>query len=269
MDIFQAILLGFVQGITEFIPVSSSGHLEIVQFIFDFPVENFHYFLEFINLGTLLALLIYFHKRIWKILKDVFSEHNYRLAINLVITTIPAGVIGLLLADLIENSDFFNSLITVCIAMGVVGLLMLLIEHLPHLSELKDENSLTPSRALVIGLSQVVALIPGASRSGTTIIAGRIVGLDSKSAAEYSFLASIPIMCGVCLKLFTSETGRVYFGENFGMLLLSNAVAFVIGLLALKFLLRFLKQPGALQSFGRYRIVLSCIVLGVMLILSA
>lgn len=268
MDIFQAMLLGFVQGITEFIPVSSSGHLELIQHIFNFPSENFHYFLEFINLGTLLALLIYFRKRIWTILQDIFSERNYRLAINLVITTIPAGIIGLLLAGMIEENDFFSSLITVSVAMGIIGILMLVIDRLPHLSNLKDESHLTPARALIIGLSQVIALIPGASRSGTTILAGRIIGLDSKSAAEYSFLASIPIMCGVCLKLFTSETSRVYFGENLGMLLLSNLIAFVVGLVALKFLLRFLKKPGALQSFGRYRITLACIVIGVVLILS-
>ena len=128
MDIFQALLLGLVQGLTEFIPVSSSGHLEIVQHIFNFPAENFHLFLEFINLGTLLALLFYFRERIWKIIKDVFGEKNYKLAINIVITTIPAGLIGLLLSDLIENSDFFSSLFTVGAAMGIVGIIMVVIE---------------------------------------------------------------------------------------------------------------------------------------------
>lgn len=185
MDIFQAILLGIVQGLTEFIPVSSSGHLEIVQHIFGFSGENFHLFLEFINLGTLLALLIYFHKRIWKIIKNVFRERNYKLAINIVITSIPAGLAGLLLASWIEDNDFFSSLFTVSIAMGLVGLVMIFIDRIPHMSDLKDENQLTPKRALIIGLSQVLALIPGTSRSGTTIVTGRIVGLNSESAAEY------------------------------------------------------------------------------------
>ena len=99
----------------EFIPVSSSGHLEIIMHLFNMEAANFHLFLEFVNIGTLLALLLYFHKRIWKILKDVFMERNYKLAINLVITTIPAGVIGLILSSFIEQNPFFNSLITVCL----------------------------------------------------------------------------------------------------------------------------------------------------------
>lgn len=268
MDIWQSILLGFVQGLTEFIPVSSSGHLELVQQIFQFSGENFHLFLEFINLGTLLALLIYFRKRIVRIIKNVITEHSYKLALNILITSIPAGIIGLVLGDVIENNDFFNSLYTVAIAMTVVGLIMVIIDRLPHLSSLKNENSLSPGRALIIGLSQTFALIPGTSRSASTIIAGRLVGLDSESAAEYSFLASIPIMCGVCLKMFLSSTGRNYFAANFGPLLLGNLVAFLVGLFALKFLLGYLKKPKSLQTFGKYRIVLGLLVLGVLLILA-
>lgn len=268
MNIFEAILLGFIQGITEFIPVSSSGHLEITQHIFNIQSsDNFHLFLEFINLGTLLALLIYFRKRIWRIIKDVFSNRNYKLAINIVITTIPAGLAGLLLSDFIENNGFFSSLITVSIAMGIVGLIMMFIDRLPHMSELKNENHLTPIRALFIGLSQIFALIPGTSRSGTTIITGRLVGLDSESSAEYSFLASIPIMCGVCLKMFLSSTGRNYFAANIGILALSNLIAFIVGLFALHYLLRYLKKPHSLQTFGRYRVIVACLVLGTTLIL--
>lgn len=268
MNISEAILLGFIQGITEFIPVSSSGHLELAQHIFSIQSsDNFHLFLEFINLGTLLALLIYFRKRIWRIIKDVFKNRNYKLAINIVITSIPAGLAGLLLSDFIENNSFFSSLITVSAAMGIVGLIMIFIDHLPHMSELKNENHLTPIRALFIGLSQIFALVPGTSRSGTTIIAGRIVGLDSESSAEYSFLASIPIMCGVCLKMFLSDTGRAYFAQNLGILTLSNVIAFIVGLFALHYLLRYLKKPHSLQTFGRYRVIVSCLVLGTILIL--
>lgn len=268
MDIFQAIILGLVQGLTEFIPVSSSGHLEIIQHIFGMSGDGFHYFLEFINLGTLLALLIFFHERIWKILKNVFRERNYKLALNILITSIPAGIVGLILGGLIEESDFFSSLYTVGVAMGVVGLIMIIIDKLPHMSTLENENHLTPARALAIGLSQTFALIPGVSRSGSTIITGRIVGLDSESAAEYSFLASIPIMCGVCLKMFLSESSRIYFVENLNALFFANLVAFVAGLFALKYLLKYLKKPGSLQTFGRYRVILACLVLGVMLIIA-
>lgn len=266
MEIWQGLILGAVQGITEFIPVSSSGHLELAQYLMGLNGDNFHLFLEFINLGTLLALLIYFRKRIVRIINNVFKEKNYKLAINVVITCIPAGLAGLLLSDLIENNNFFASLFTVASAMGIVGLLMIFVDKLPHMSELKNEDHLTPRRALFIGLMQVFALIPGTSRSGTTIVAGRIAGMDSESSAEYSFLASIPIMCGVCLKMFLSDNGRQYFAENLGVLLLSNLVAFVVGLLALKFVLDYLKKPKSLQSFGRYRVVLAALILGIMLI---
>ena len=267
MDIFEAILLGLVQGITEFIPVSSSGHLEIVRQIFQFSSENFHYFLEFINLGTLLALLFYFRKRIWKIITNVFRERNYKLALNIVITCIPAGLAGLILGDLIENSNFFNSIFTVAAAMGIVGLIMVVIDKLPHMSKLDNENHLTPVRALLIGLSQTFALIPGTSRSGTTIIAGRLTGLDSESAAEYSFLASIPLMLAVCLKMFLSTNARAYLFANLGPLLLSNLVAFIVGWVALTFVLSYLKRPKSLQTFGKYRIALACLVIGIMLII--
>lgn len=268
MDILQAILLGFVQGITEFIPVSSSGHLELVQQIFQFNAENFHLFMEFINLGTLLALLIYFRKRIWRIIVGIFKEKNFRLALNIVITTIPAGVIGFLLADFIETAPFFASLFTVAAAMGIMGIVMIIVDSLLKKSRLKNENELTPLRALFIGVMQVFALIPGTSRSATTIVAGRITGLNSESAANYSFLASIPVMCGVCLKMFLSESSRAYFAENLGTLLISNLVAFVVGLFALKFVLGYLKKPKSLSTFGKYRIVLSFLVLGTLLILA-
>lgn len=267
MDILEAILLGFVQGLTEFIPVSSSGHLELIRQIFGFNGENFHLFMEFVNIGTLLALLIYFRKRIWKILQNVFLEKNYKLALNILITSIPAGVIGLLLSGFIEENGFFSSLFTVCTAMGLVGLVMIAIDKLPHASKLASENELTPVRALAVGLAQVFALIPGVSRSGSTIIAGRLAGMNSESAAEYSFLASIPIMCGVCLKLLIDGDSYAYLSENLGAVVLSNLVAFVVGLVALKFLLKYLKKPKSLQTFGKYRVILACFVLGVMLIL--
>ena len=267
--LWQALLLGLVQGLTEFIPVSSSGHLELVEYLFNFQADNFHIFLECINLGTLLALLIYFRRRIWKILCDIFRERNYRLAINLVITTIPAGLAGLLLGDLISENPFFSSIITVCAAMGIVGLLMMVIDYLPHLKSLKNEDQLTPVRALIIGILQVFALIPGTSRSGTTIIAGRLMGLDSESAAEYSFLASIPIMGAVCLRLFLSDTSRAYLAANLGTLIPANIVAFLVGLVALRFLLRYLKKPKSLQTFGRYRVIVACLVLGATLIFAS
>ena len=266
MNIFESIFLGLVQGITEFIPVSSSGHLELAQQILGSSPEDFHYFLELINFGTLLALIIFFRHRIIKILGDIFRRRNFHMLINLLLTVIPAGVIGLLLSDIIDSNGFFSSLYTISIAMALIGLVMVMIDKLPHLSKLKNDDKLTHPRALTIGLAQTFALIPGVSRSGSTNIAGRIMGLDSKSAANYSFLASIPLMTAVCLKSLVSSSSRAYIADNLGLLALSNLVAFIAGMIAISFIMKFLAKPKSLQAFGYYRIILGSIVLILLLI---
>ena len=259
MNILESTVLGLVQGITEFIPVSSSGHLEITQRILGAGgrAEDFHFFLELINFGTLFALLFYYRQTIWEILQRVFVKKDYKLALNILITSIPAGIIGLVLSKAIEKLPFFSSLTTIGFAMGFVGLIMIFVNKLPHLSKLKDENELTPGRALAIGLAQTFALIPGVSRSGSTIITGRVMGLDSKSAAKYSFLASLPIMIAVCGKSLLSSSSRAYITSNLGMLLLSNLVAFVSGLIALQIVMKYFKKEKSIPSFGVYRVILS------------
>ena len=259
MNILESTVLGLVQGITEFIPVSSSGHLEITQRILGAGgrAEDFHFFLELINFGTLFALLFYYRQTIWEILQRVFVKKDYKLALNILITSIPAGIIGLVLSKVIGKLPFFSSLTTIGFAMGFVGLIMIFVNKLPHLSKLKDENELTPGRALAIGLAQTFALIPGVSRSGSTIITGRVMGLDSKSAAKYSFLASLPIMIAVCGKSLLSSSSRAYITSNLGMLLLSNLVAFVSGLIALQIVMKYFKKEKSIPSFGVYRVILS------------
>lgn len=266
MSIFVGIILGLVQGLTEFIPVSSSGHLEIVQQLIGGRGEDFHLFLELINFGTLLALLIYYRKRIVEIVKGIFKNHNYKLALNIIITCIPAGLAGLVFSHFIEESPFFSSLYTIAIAMGIVGILMIIVDKLPKKSALKNENSLTKGRALTIGLAQVFALIPGVSRSGSTIVAGRLMGLNSKSSADYSFLVSIPLMTAVCAKTLVSSSTRDYLMANLGVLTLSNIIAFASGLFAISFCLKYLKKSNSLKAFGIYRVVISLIVLIALLI---
>ena len=266
MNPLEGAVLGLVQGLTEFIPVSSSGHLEFIQQLIGNRSNDFHLFLEFINIGTLLALIIFYRYRIKDIILDVFKRHNYRLALNLIITTIPAATIGFLASSLISSLPFFSSIITISFAMIAVGILMIVIDKLPKLSRLKNENHLTKPRALLIGLAQVFALIPGTSRSGSTIIAGRIVGLNSESAANYSFLASIPIMLGVLVKTLISTTDRAYFFDNLPNLVIANLIAFAFGLLALRFVMQYLKRREALRAFGWYRIIIASVALIFLLI---
>jgi undecaprenyl-diphosphatase len=259
MSLIETVVLGLTQGLTEFVPVSSSGHLEILQHIFAGGAD--HLFLEFINIGTLLALLIFFRRRIWDILTDIFVKRKYNLAVNLILTSVPAGVVGFLAADFIGSNGFFGSLYTVAIGMGLVGVLMVVLDRLPMMKRVKTMEKLPRQRAFGIGCAQVLALIPGVSRSGSTIIAGRVAGFNSALAAEYSFLASIPIILGVTLKMFVKSADRAYFFEHFPTLLISNLVAFLAGIFAIRVLLRYLAKKNSLRTFGWYRIILSSVVL--------
>jgi len=258
---FEAIILGLIQGLTEFIPISSSGHLVIAQTFLSGASE--HLFLEFINIGTMLALLVFFRKKIWKIIIDVTKNKNYRLARNIVITAVPAGLIGFMLSDFIGSSWFFASAVVVVFTLAIVGIIMVVLEKLPKLSPVKDGEKLPWQRALIIGLAQVLALIPGTSRSGSTIIAGRLMGLSAAEAAEYSFLASLPIMIGVTLKVLLTDSE--YLIANLDILLISNLAAFLSGLWAVGFLLRYLSKHS-LAVFGWYRIVLALVLATILLV---
>ena len=263
MNVLESVVLGLIQGLTEFIPISSSGHLVIAQQLFSGASD--HLFLEFINIGTLLALLVFYRKKIIKICQDVIVNRQYRLARNIVLTSLPAGIAGYLLADFIGESSFFGSLVVVTVTLAVVGVVMIVLERLPKLSEKKDGEQLSAGRALAVGLVQMVALIPGVSRSGSTIIMGRLMGLSPAAAAEYSFLASLPIMLGVTAKVFLGSHDRAYFVANMPMLVIGNFVAFISGLLAVGFLVRYLSRHS-LAVFGWYRVGLAAILTVVLLV---
>lgn len=258
---FEVIVLGLVQGLTEFIPISSSGHLVVAQALLGHKSD--HLFLEAINIGTFLALLVYFFPRIVQILKDIIQGKDFLLARNIVITSIPAGIVGYLLADFIDASPFFGSLYVVVATLVLVGAVMIVIEKLPKLSPVEKGQKLSGWRAFLIGVAQMAALVPGVSRSGSTIVTGRLMGLSAKEAAEYSFLASLPIMAGVTLKVFLDNSN--YITENAGILVVGNLVAFVSGLLSVGFLMRYLSRHS-LAVFGWYRIGLAAVLAIILLV---
>lgn len=257
MSIIEAIILGLIQGLTEFIPISSSGHLVIAQTFMNGASE--HLFLEWINIGTVLALIIFFWSRISRILSDIFRGKDYRLGLNIAIAMLPAGLVGFMLADFIESNSFFGSAWTVVVTLFVIGVVMIVLEKLPKLSKVNDEANLPKSRALTIGLAQVLALIPGTSRSGSTIIAGRLMGLNAAKAAEFSFLVSIPIMLGVLLKLAVKAGDRAYFIDNAAAVVVGNVFALISGLIAVGFLMKYLERHS-LSLFGWYRVALALVI---------
>jgi undecaprenyl-diphosphatase len=261
MNVFETVLLGLIQGLTEFIPISSSGHLVIAQTFLSGASE--HLFLEFINIGTMLALLVYFRRKIVSILEDIFRKKQYTLARNILITAIPAGAVGFVLSDFIASTAFFASAVVVVCTLFIVGVVMVVLEKLPKASPVKQAESLSGWRALSIGLAQMCALIPGVSRSGATIIAGRLSGLSAAEAAEYSFLASLPIMAGVTLKVLLED--QTYLLDNLVPLVVGNTAAFISGLIAVGFLMQYLKKHS-LAIFGWYRIGLAAVLAVVLLV---
>lgn len=263
MTIVESLILGLIQGLTEFIPVSSSGHLVLAQELFHQQPD--HLFIQALDIGTTLALVIYFWPRLKDLAYQVLRKRDYRLARNILITALPAGILGLIFAGMIENSTVLLSPVVVAVMLGLVGVVMIVVDRLPHLSSQKDGRALSPGRALVIGGAQAVALIPGVSRSGSTIIASRFMGLSAAKAAEYSFMVSIPIMLGLITKLFIKESDRAYLLSHLELVVFGNIAAFVSGIIAIRFLLKFLERHG-LAVFGWYRVILSVSVLAFLLL---
>lgn len=263
MNSVEALLLGLVQGLTEFIPVSSSGHLVLTQWLFGNSID--HLFIQALDFGTTIALIIYFWPRLTDLYRQVVHKKDYRLLRNILITCIPAGLLGLLLADFIEQSHILLSPLVVALMLAAVGFLMIIVDKLPKKSKKATGSELSPRRALAIGLAQSFALIPGVSRSGSTIVASRVMGLDSKAAAEYSFMVSIPIMLGLITKLLLKDSDRTYLIEHFSTVFIGNVAAFISAIIAIRFMLQYLSNHG-LSLFGWYRVALASVVIIVLLL---
>jgi undecaprenyl-diphosphatase len=256
MTIIEAVMLGALQGLTEFIPVSSSGHLVLAERALGITVP--YVFSSLINLGTFLALVIYFRRKLVSIGKDIVVHKNIRLARNIIISAVPVGIFGLLFEDFFAQT-FIQQPLTVAIMLALLGVLMLVIEKLPKLSMLNKPDDLTPKRAGLIGVAQAVALLPGTSRSAVTMIAGRLAGLSYRDAAEYSFLLSIPVMFAVVAKSLIDSEGIAFIQANALTFIISNGVAFATGLFAVGFMLRYL-QKGNFRVFGWYRLALAAAI---------
>ncbi|MBL8014859.1 MAG: undecaprenyl-diphosphate phosphatase [Candidatus Doudnabacteria bacterium] len=272
MDIAQAIALGVVQGLTEFIPVSSSGHLQLIPDLFGWQSPGTTFIL-FTHIGTLLALLIFFRKDLWQYAKALFtlgkgSEENkqdFHLIFKIVLATIPAGVVGLLLESKIDafytdQTIFPIPALITAILMGVVGILFILADrwHRSHKRQLPQTRWVD---AITIGLSQIFALIRGISRSGVTILTGQSLGLSRVAAAKFSFLMSIPILTATSvLAVYDLLKSEVLSQELILANILGMLAAFISGWWAIRFLLGYLQKHG-LSSFGWYRVIVSIVVI--------
>lgn len=265
IELLKAIFLGIVEGITEWLPISSTGHMILVEEFIQINASDAfkEMFFVVIQLGAIFAvILLYFHKLNPFSPKKTVQEKKDTLAIwyKVVVGVLPAAVIGLLFDDWL-NDHFYNYQ-TVAVMLIVYGVLFIVIENRnkKRQPQIENFNQLTYRTAFLIGMFQVLSLIPGTSRSGATILGGILLGSSRTIAAEYSFFLSIPVMFGAsALKL--AKFGFAFTSQELALLLTGMIVAFVVSVLAIRFLMRYI-QTNDFKAFGWYRIVLGLLVIG-------
>lgn len=264
IDIIKVIILGIVEGITEWLPISSTGHLIIFEKLLPLNSVSENYMTMFrvvIQLGAILAVVLIYFKMLNPFSKnksEVAKTATWNLWSKIIIASIPAGVLGLLLDDFFD-SIFYNPL-TISITLILYGLAFIYIEKLNLKANISSINSLSIYTALLIGFAQVLALIPGTSRSGATILAALILGCARPLAAQFSFFLAIPVMFGASGLKFIKYIFKYNFGfGEFFLLLIGMIVSFIVSLVAIKLLVNYVKKH-TFTDFGYYRIALGIIV---------
>lgn len=263
IEIIKAVILGIVEGVTEWLPISSTGHMILVdQFLQLNMSEAFkEMFFVVIQLGAIMAVVVLYFKKLNPFFikeKLTIKEDTLSLWLKIITACVPAAIIGVLFDDKLET--MFYNYQTVAVALILYGILFIIIEArnkniMPKINEL---SQITYKTAIIIGAFQVLALIPGTSRSGTTILGAILIGTSRTVAAEFTFFLAIPVMFGASL-LKILKFGFTFSNAEFITLLTGMLVSFVVSILAIKFLVGYIKKND-FTVFGWYRIVLGIIV---------
>lgn len=255
---FQALLLGIVEGLTEFLPISSTGHQIIVADLIGFGGERFEAFNIIIQLGAILAVVWEYRRKVLDIVVGLPRQRSaQRFTLNLLVAFLPAVVLGVAFADLIHHY-LFNP-ITVATALVIGGVIMLWAEHRQHRTEADTVDEMTWKHALKVGCAQCLALIPGTSRSGATIIGGLVFGLSRKAATEFSFFLAMPTMVGAAV--YSGYKYRHLFQPaDLPVFALGFVVSFIFAMLAVRALLKFIASHSY-AVFAWYRIGFGLLIL--------
>jgi len=257
--LFKALVMGIVEGLTEFLPISSTGHLIVAGKLIGFPEAIAATFEIFIQLGAILAVVVYFARDLFGVLRRaVYDRRARRLLLNIAIAFVPAAVVGVLLSRFIKDA-LFNP-VTVALALVVGGVIMLIVEWRPRQAATHDVESARWQQALTVGVAQIVSLWPGFSRSASTIIGGLLAGMDRPTALRFSFYLSIPTMLAATVFDFVRNFDQIRPTElpAFAVGLIS---AFVVALIVIKFFLGYVARRD-LKPFAWYRIVAGIVLLG-------
>jgi undecaprenyl-diphosphatase len=247
MSLFDAIILGIIQGLTEFLPVSSSGHLVLTEHLLNAKMPGIAFELV-VHFGTLLSVIVYFRKKIIELIMSLFIREmkaERRMVLYIIIGTIPAGVLGVLFKDFFEQA--FSSPIMTSIMLMVTGLILLSTALIKP-----GDYEINIPRSIIIGIGQAIAILPGISRSGASISAGMFTGVKPVLAAEFSFLLSIPAILGaVAFKIKDLVGGESLLSEQYLFGLLAS---FIFGLISVYFMLDIIKK-GKFKYFGIYCLI--------------
>ncbi len=271
IEFLQALLYGIVEGITEWLPVSSTGHLIILNQWFKIDdtlgKEFWSFFEVIIQLGAILAVIVTFFKILWPFGKNKTKEEKttiWKLLLNIIIACIPAGLLGVIFEVTHLSDKMDNNCYIVAATLIIYGILFIVLEKINKNKVFKLDNvyNFTWKTALIIGCAQILALIPGTSRSGVTILSAMLIGVNREESAKFSFLLSIPIMLGASLvKAYSfAKSGTVLTGEMVGFLIVGCLTAFVVSIITIKWLLKFINNHD-FKSFGIYRIILGIILI--------
>lgn len=273
MGIFETIVIAIVEGLTEFLPVSSTGHMIIAQHVLGVESTEFvKAFTFIIQFGAILSVVILYWKRFFQLNHSAPPQgatsigrflHKFDFYWKLFIAFIPAAVFGLLFSDAIDAMLERVEVVAVMLVIG--GIFMLYCDKIFGAGN--EQTKLTEKRAFMVGLYQCISMIPGVSRSMATIVGGMSQGLTRKAAAEFSFFLAVPTMFGATLyKMYKllSEGGTELIMNNLTTLVIGNIVAFIVALLAIKFFISFVTRHG-FKAFGWYRIVVGGIILVMLL----
>ncbi len=266
MTILQSIILGIVQGLTELLPISSSAHLNLIPWIFNWTSSAdfntaFEAFDVALHAGTLLAIVIFFFKDWIKLIVGGFNQvikkqksEEGKMFWYIVLATIPGGIIGFILDHYAE--DYLNKPIIIAIALIVMGIILYFVDkNCKSETEYKD---MTLKQTFLIGLSQCLAFIPGVSRSGITMTTGRFMGVKRESAAKYSFMLSAPIVFAATIYKLKDFVFNLPF-------VIGVLTSFIVGIFVIKFLLEYLRK-GSFKIFAIYRVIVGVIVIAIYLI---
>jgi undecaprenyl-diphosphatase len=255
--LIKAVVLGLVEGATEFIPVSSTGHLIIVADWLNFTGERANIFIVFIQLGAILAVVWLYRQKLWGVLKTWRDPGSRRFFINLAVAFLPAAIIGFLTRDWIDMY-LFNP-ITVSGALVVGGIAILIIERWAPEPVVSDVDAIPTRKALGVGLAQVLSLFPGVSRSGATIMGAYSLGLSRKAAAEFSFFLAIPVM--IAATLYDLMRGSdVLTAADIPLFATGFVVAFISAVVVVKAFIAFVSH-SSFAPFAWYRIVFGIVLL--------